>query len=349
MTMRDLRYSRLNTYLRSFFTDYLGIQRGLSMNTLRSYRDTWRLLFNYGCTKRKMQKPEQWRIHQIDRALILDFLVYLEEERQVSATTRNCRLAALHAFFTYLANSEPDLELHCRRILTIPSKKTCHTVVGFLDSDEIEAVLRSVPQDGALAKRDLALLVFAYNTGARVSEIAQARVNHIIPGPTPCIRIVGKGNRERMVPLWEGTLRVIESYIRRHRVPPQDPTEAAYLFLGNGGKRLTRFHVGRIITKYFTKASVQCPAMRKKKLCAHSMRHTTAVHLLQGGAEMNTIKTWLGHSSVESVQVYLGLDLRKKRDILAHLITPEFGTLTAEKNIDYIGEKRSLVKWLESL
>lgn len=346
---RDPRYRRLTAYLRPFFTDYLKVHRGLSLNTLRSYRDTWRLLFSYGCKERNMQKPEQWRIHQVNRALILDFLVYLEQERQVSAATRNCRLAGLHVFFSYLTKSEPELELHCRRILTIPSKKTSHTVVGFLDSDEMEAVLRAVPQDGPLAKRDLALLVFAYNTGARVSEIAQARLSHIIPGPSPCVRIVGKGNRERIVPLWEGTLRVIQSYVRLHRAPPHDPLEASYLFLGSGGKRLTRFHVGRIITRYFKKASEQCPAMRKKKLTAHSMRHTTAVHLLQGGAEMNTIKTWLGHSSVESTQIYLGLDLRKKRDILDRLITPEFATLIAEKNRGYTGDKRSLIQWLESL
>jgi site-specific recombinase XerD len=345
----DPRYRRLNTHLRFFFTDYLKVQRGLSINTLRSYRDTWRLLFRYGCEKRGMQKPEQWRLNQVDRALILDFLVYLEEECQVSARTRNCRLAALHAFFTYLAGSEPSLELHCRRILTIPTKRTRHAVVGFLDSDELEAVLRSVPKEGALARRDLALLVFAYNTGARVSEIAQTRLNHIIPGPSPCIRILGKGNRERIVPLWEGTLHVIESYIRHYRVPPHDPTEASYLFLGNGGKRLTRFHVGRIITGYFKKASVHCPAMRKKKLCAHSMRHSTAVHLLQGGAEMNTIKAWLGHSSVESVEVYLGLDLRKKRDVLDRLITPEFGKLIAKKNIESTKDNHSFTQWLESL
>ncbi len=345
----ELHYRRINSYLRAFFTDYLRTQRGLSIATIRSYRDAWCLLFRYGCEKKHMKKPEQWRINQVNRQLILDFLVYLEDERYVSAQTRNCRLAAIHSFFDYLRLYEPELESHCRRILSIPSKRTCRTIVGYLESDELVAVINSVPCEGALAQRDLALLVFAYNTGARVHEIAQARMSHIIQGPSPCIRILGKGKKERSVPLWEGTLKVIDRYVRHHRARPKDPVESSYLFLGSGGKRLTRFHVGRIITKYIKKASEKCPGMKKKHLCAHSMRHTTAVHLLQGGAEMNVIKAWLGHSSIESVQVYLDLDLRKKKEVLEHLISPELTRLCVHRRQNPSSDNHSLREWLDML
>lgn len=347
--MSDVRYRRLNSYLRSFFSDYLKIQRGLSTNTIKSYRDSWALLLRYGIEVKKIRKPENWRINQVDRQLILDFLTYLEEERHVLPRTRNCRLAGIHAFFEYLRMCESELESHCLRILMIPFKKYRRSIIGFLESDELLSVLRSVSLEKPLSYRDLALLVFAYNTGARVHEIANALKNHIIPGKSPCIRILGKGGKERIVPLWEGTLKLLEVYLRKYRTCPRDSTQSQYLFLSNRGQKLTRFQVGRIITRYIDKASEKCPGIRKKRLSAHSMRHTTAVHLLQAGAEENTIKAWLGHSSVESTQIYLDLDLQRKREVLDCLITPEFAKLFLQGKKEYSGNDIALIKWLDTL
>ncbi|RQW82187.1 MAG: hypothetical protein EHM79_18845, partial [Geobacter sp.] len=231
--MSEVRYRRLNGYLRSFFKEYLQAQRGVSSNTIQSYRDTWCLLLRYGIEHKKMPRAEDWRIYQVDRQLILDFLTYIEEERRVCIRTRNLRLAAIHAFFHYLRICEPELDFHCLRILSIPSKKTCHTIIGFLESDELLSVLQSISLQNRLGYRDLALLTFAYNTGARVHEIANACKNHIIPGTSPVIRILGKGGKERIVPLWEGTLQLLEAYLRKYRVGPKDPAHSDYLFLGN--------------------------------------------------------------------------------------------------------------------
>ncbi|RQW80267.1 MAG: integrase, partial [Geobacter sp.] len=246
--MSEARYRRLNGYLRSFFREYLQIQRGVSVNTIQSYRDTWCLLLRYGIEHKKMPRAEDWRVYQVDRQLILDFLIYLEDERRVCARTRNTRLAAIHAFLAYLRIFEPELESHCLRILSIPSKKTCRTIIGFLESDELLSVLQSISLQNPLGHRDLALLVFSYNTGARVHEIANACKNHIIPGTFPVIRILGKGGKERIVPLWESTIYLLEVYFRKYRVSPKAPAHSEYLFLSNRGQKLTRFQVGRIIT-----------------------------------------------------------------------------------------------------
>jgi site-specific recombinase XerD len=345
----EVRYRRINGYLHSFFVDYLRMQKGVSINTIRTYRDAWRLLFQYGLEYREMGAPQNWRIYHIDRQLILDFLLHIEEKRGVTVRTRNNRLAAIRTFFDFLRMMEPELDSHCRRILAIPSKKTVRARIDYLESDELQAVLESVSEETSMAYRDRTLLIFAYNTGARVSEIAHARRDHIINGTAPCIRILGKGNKERVVPLWDGTLNLLEMYIRRFRSRPRNPAYAPYLFLSTRGQPFSRFQVGRIITRYLRLAAARCPSLRKKRLCAHSIRHTIACHLLQAGAEMNTIKAWLGHESVESLQVYLDLDLRKKSEVLERLITPEFARLCMQSQSHQREGSLPLMDWLNSL
>ncbi|TRZ48870.1 integrase [bacterium] len=345
----EARYLRISGYLHSFFTDYLCLQRDLSINTVRTYRDAWRLLLEYGQEERGMGPPQNWRIYQINRQLILEFLVHLEEKRKVTPRTRNNRLAAIHAFFHHLRLVEPELDSQCRRILAIPPKRCKRATIDFLESDELQAVIESVPEESPTAYRDRALLVFAYNTGARVHEIAGAKREHIIPGAAPCIRILGKGNKERVVPLWNGTLNLLELYIDRFRSHPRTPAYAPYLFLSSRGRPLSRFQVGRIITRYIHLAAERCPSLRKKRLCAHSMRHTTACHLLQAGAELNTIKAWLGHASVESTQVYIDLDLRKKGEVLQDLITPELVRLCSQSQSHQQEGSLPLMDWLNTL
>jgi site-specific recombinase XerD len=280
---RDPLHHRLGPRLRSFFEDYLRQQRGLSENTVRSYRDAWKLLLDFGARSRGLGPAQDWL-------------------------------------------------------------KT----VGHLEVDELEEVFRSVKLDCERAYRDLALLCFAYNTGARAQEIASARRRDLGAGPSPCIRIRGKGGREREVPLWEGTLRVLGQYLRDHRPQARDAFHGSHLFLGVRGRALTRFQVRRILVGYFRQAAERKPSLRRKRLTAHSMRHTTAVHLLQSGAEANVIRTWLGHASIESSQVYLDLDLAPRRAILERLITPQFAALCLGQT-EPRQDEGDLMEWLESL
>lgn len=344
---REPQSRRLGPLLRDFLGTYLPRHRGASVNTVHSYRDSWSLLLRFGREHGQLPAPDDWCVRHVDRRLILDFLTYLEAERKVSVRTRNCRLAAIHSFFRYLDGLHPDLHDHCRRILAVPSKRRRRTAVGHLELEELQTVLRSVRLEGPLDYRDLALLAFAYNTGARVHEIARAREAEIVRGTSPSIRILGKGNKEREVPLWTGTLRLLDDY-RRRRPAPRDAYHAGHLFLGARGTALTRYHVGRIITRYIRLATLHHPAMLKKRLTAHSMRHTTAVHLLQSKADVATVKAWLGHASVESTMIYLDLDLTRKREVLEHIITSDFAEICL-RGSDPAPADPGLLRWLESL
>jgi site-specific recombinase XerD len=296
-----------------------------------------------------MGEARNWRLGMVDRELVLSYLHDLESRRGVSARTRNLRLAAVHAFFHYLAGCEPELDNHWRRVLAIPTKKTRHTLIGYLETEELLAVLRSVRLDCPRAFRDLALLVLAYNTAARVHEMAQARWSDITRTAAPFIRIRGKGGRERDVPLWDGPFDLLDRYRREHRPQPRYPHLDDYLFLSVRGEPLTRFQVGRIITRYIRQAGATNPNIAKKRLTAHSMRHTTAVHLLQAGAELNVIRSWLGHADIETLQPYLDLDLTTKREVLERLVTPVFTGLLLQHAGLEAKEDIDLLDWLGRL
>ena len=338
---------RLQSYLRTFF-DYLSVDRGLSPNTIHAYRDSWVLLIRYGMEQRDMAEAWNWRLGVVGRDLVLGFLRDLENRRGVSARTRNLRLAAIHAFFHFLVGCEPSLEQHCLPILAVPSKKTGKAIIGYLETDELRAVLESVTLDCPRAYRDLALLVFTYNIAGRVQEVAGASSADIfVPqAASAYVRIRGKGNKERDVPLWAGTQKLLERYRKDYR--PTD-SQSANLFLSVRGTPLTRFQVGRIITRYLREATKKQPAMAKKQLVAHSMRHTTAVHLLQAGVEVNVIRAWLGHASIDSLQPYLDLDLTTKREVLESLVTPVFTNLLLHGVGSEAKEDINLLDWLGRL
>lgn len=346
---REAPHQRLSGPLRAFFAEYLPLHQGVSPNTIKAYRDGWALLLRYGTQVCELGPPDQWLIHHVDRSFVLNFLSYVETERKVCVRTRNARLAAIHAFFHYLVGLRPELERHCRQILAIPTKKTRTPVLGYLEPDELKAVLASVPLDSAKGRRDLALLVFAYNTGARVHEIAAGRHTAIVRGSAPYIRILGKGGKEREVPLWDGTLRLLDSYTEHYRAKPQSRADADFLFLSAVGHSLTRFAVSRIIGHYIAAAATHLPNLQKKRLTAHSMRHTTAVHLLQGGAELNTIRTWLGHASNNSLAVYLGLDLKHKHQLLEHIISDDFTEICLRDCPDQSTTSPSILDFLDTL
>ncbi len=346
---RDPLHQRLTPPLKTFFAEHLPCHQGVSPNTIKAYRDSWTLLLRFGTKERKLGSPEEWSIQHIDRQLVLDFLTYLERVRKVCVRTRNARLAAVHSFFHYLHGLRPELERHCRQILSIPTKRCHKPLLGHLEVDELRAVLTGVKLHSPKERRDLALLVFAYNTGARVHEMAQARHSHILRGKAPSIRIIGKGKKMREVPLWDSTIRLLDLYTDRFRPKPSGPTASDYLFLSMRGQALTRHTVSRLIGHYITEAAKNMPSLNRKHLTAHSMRHTTAVHLLQSGVEMNVIRTWLGHASNNSLQIYLGLDISRKRDILEHIITPELERICTEEDLVKEDNPTDILGFLDSL
>jgi integrase/recombinase XerD len=300
----------LGRALRGFFTDYLPRVRGASPHTVRSYRDTFVLLLRFVATHKRCSVPELGVGH-LGPQEVLDFLHDLEVERHNIAATRNVRLAAIHAFFRYCAAEHPERIEHCQRVLAVPFKRTRTRPVAYLEFAEIQAVLAAIDRTTTNGRRDYALLASMFNTGARVQEIVAIRVADLRLEPPPHVRLFGKGRKERICPLWSQTAELLRALLAERR-SSQPPVEQP-VFVNHRGGPLTRFGVRYILSKYCTQARQAMPTLATKRLHPHSMRHSTAVHLLRSGVDMVTISQWLGHTSVTTTNRYATIDLETKR------------------------------------
>ena len=344
----ELKRQRLRPWLASYF-EALRKERDLSPNTIASYKDTWRLLFAFGKNEQDMAAAGDWRLGQVDRRLILDFLDHVEIVRQCCASTRNARLAALQSFFAWLRGLESSLRDDCERILAIHGKRTRRPVVEHLEPDELLSVLDAVDLARPDGIRDFALLCFAYNTGARVAEMAALRKDWLWLNRDPKVRLWGKRRKQRELPLWDACVSALRLYLLKHRRTPRTAADEPFVFIGQRGERMTRFGVARILEQAFLRGALLCPSLRRKKLTAHGMRHTTAVHLLQSGADLVTIQNWLGHESLDSVRTYLSLDLNAKRNVLGHCLTPDYVATRLDRKPSDEAPAEDTPDWLDKL
>ena len=273
---------------------------------------------------------------------ITAFLQGLETSRCNKVSTRNVRLSALHSFFRYLGGQCPEHLERTQRILSIPFKRTSTRQIEHFDSDEIQAVIQAVKVDARGGDRDLALLSLMFNTGARVSEIVGVQ-NGDLRLTAPCsVLLRGKGQKERTCPLWPETAGLLQRLIAQRS---SSPTESTPVFLNARGSRLTRFGVRLILKKHVAKAAQRYVSLKHKRLHPHSLRHSTAVHLLRSGVDLSTIAHWLGHVSVNTTNKYLAINLDAKREALAKakpLLKRSHHSGNWRKNTN-------LVAWLESL
>jgi site-specific recombinase XerD len=242
---------------------------------------------------------------------VLDFLHHLEVERRNIAATRNVRLAAIHAFFRYCAAEHPERIEHCQRVLAVPFKRTRSRPVEYLEFAEIQAVLGAIDRSTVNGRRDYALLASMFNTGARVQEIVALRVSDLRLESPPHLRLFGKGRKERICPLWSQTADLLRALLAERGT--NQPRADQPLFVNHHGEPLTRFGVRYILAKYCTQARDAVPTLATKRLHPHSMRHSTAVHLLRSGVDIVTISQWLGHASVTTTNRYATVDLEMKR------------------------------------
>lgn len=340
---------RLATYLPGYFHS-LRNDRHFSPNTIASYKAAWTLLERYGIEFKAMPKLEDWRLGQISRELILEFLQFIEQHRNCSVSTRNTRLAAFQSFFQYLRGVEPVLGNDCARIISIPHKRDSRPIVGYLETQELHAVLRAVDLSKPHGLRDLALLCLAYNVAARVSEMANLRWTSLqLDDDNPRVRVVGKRNKLRELPLFKGSVCVMKAYRKALSRQALGPAVACYVFVGQKRRPMTRFGVADIIQRAFARAVPECPSLRTKSLTPHSIRHTTAVHLLQGGADLVAIQKWLGHESLETVRSYLNLDLKSKRDVMERCLTLDYVVSLLDQTEDAKPDNQDPANWLDSL
>jgi integrase/recombinase XerD len=331
----------LGRALRGFFADHLPRVRGASPHTVRSYRDTFVLLLRFVATRKRCSVPEL-DIDNLGPQEVLDFLHDLEVGRHNIVATRNVRLAAIHAFFRYCAAEQPDRVEHCQRVMAVPFKRSRSRPVAYLEFAEIQAVLAVIDRGTPGGRRDYALLASMFNTGARVQEIVAISVADLRLESPSHPRLFGKGRKERICPLWPQTAELLRALLAERSTQARADQP---LFVNHRGERLTRFGVRYILAKYCTQAREAMPTLTTKRLHPHSMRHSTAVHLLRSGVDIVTIGQWLGHSSVTTTDRYATVDIEMKRKAIEQ---------ARPVNSDAVGialwrTDTSILKWLESL
>jgi site-specific recombinase XerD len=299
--------------LQFFFTDYLLKQRRVSLQTVASYRDTFRLLLKF--IKRETGvEPASLRIAQLDAHAILRFLDALEKDRGNSVVSRNLRLTAIRSFYRMVALHDPASTGVATQILAIPLKRANIRLREYLTREEMDAILDSIDRTQWRGRRDYALLLTLYNSGARVSEISALRQGQVAFAGKSYVHLHGKGRKERVVPLWPRTARILKEWFRE-----LGQQEQAMAFPGIRGDPLSRFAIHLLLHKTVERARSRCPSLSKKRVSPHVLRHSTAMALLQSGVDIAVIALWLGHESIETTNKYLHADLSIKEKALARL------------------------------
>lgn len=308
--------SALATTVQAFFTERLLRERHASSQTIAAYRDTWRLLLDFG-TKRTAKLPSALDFADIDVPLVCAFLDYLERDRGNSVRTRNARLAAIHSLFRYAALRHPEHAATIARVLAIMPKRFERAIVAFLTEAEVEALLAAPDRQTWTGRRDHALLLVAVQTGLRISELIGLRRGDVHLGVGAHLLCHGKGRKERITPLTVPTVKVLRAWLANNGA---DST--ALLFPGRTGTSLSRDAIEHRIALHVATAAAACPTLAKKKVTAHVLRHTAAMRLLEAGVDPAVIALWLGHERVDTTAIYLHAHLDIKEKALARARMP---------------------------
>lgn len=302
----------LGRLLETFFSERLVAQRRASPATVATYRDALKLLLIFA-SKRIGLPPSKLTLEALDRPLILDFLQHLEKTRKNSVRTRNARLTAIRSFFQHVAYEDPTSLGIVQRILAIPGKRTVHRMLNHIGPAELSALLAAPNRRTQVGRRDHALLLFLGETGARVSEAIGVDAADLRLERLSQVLLRGKGSKERIVPLRDSTALVLRELRAERGLAPH---EHKPLFANRRGQRLTRFGVNHVLRRAVAGVHRRRPKLLRCRISPHTLRHTAAMTLLQGGVDLTTIRSWLGHVSVETTHHYLEADVEMKRRAL---------------------------------
>ena len=337
--MSDLTFGSI---VHSFFLDYLPKQKGLRPGSIRSYRDTIRLFLVFAAAQSR-RDVSVLRFDDLGFERVLGFLRDLEQGRHNGISTRNQRLAALHTFYEYVGRRMPEMLHVCEQVAAIPMKRSPLPETRFMAREEIQRLFDQLPDRGRLALRDRALLLFLYNTGARVTEVANLRIEQFVLTAPPQVRLLGKGGKWRTCPLWEQTVRAVEQMLfERGATDPKAP-----VFTDVTGASLTRFGIYKRVRRYACMIEKAPSVPQRRRITPHVFRHTAAVHLLEAGAEVNVIRGWLGHVSLDTTNRYAEITLRMKQDAL-QLCEPPISAAKPHRKPGW-HKDASLMTWLSSL
>jgi len=326
--------------LRGFFAEHLPQVRGVSPHTVSSYRDAIKLLLRF-VAQRRTCPVVALDFCDLTSDDVIAFLEHLEAQRHNCTTTRNTRLAAVHAFARYAAANYPEQMAPCQRILAVPFKRAPRRVIDYLEADEMRAILDAPNRATADGRRDHALMLTLFNTGARVQEILDTCPAHLQLTRPLQIRLFGKGRKERLCPLWPQTAEVLHTLLLERGA---HPAATEKLFRNSRGEPLTRFGIRYLLRKHADHAARTVKTLAAKRVHPHMFRHTTAVHLLQAGVDLVTISHWLGHVSIETTHRYAVVDLETKRAALAKV-----GTYAMDSAVGVWRNDASILDWLEAL
>lgn len=304
----------LPAFVQGFFTDRLQTQLGASPHTIASYRDTFRLLLVFA-SERLARQPSKLRVEDLDAPLVVAFLDHLDRDRGCGSKTRNTRLAAVRAFFRFVAYAEPARSLQCQQVLAIPNRRHDRPMVEFLTEEETDALV-AAPDGGTwIGRRDHALLLVAVQTGLRNSELRLLRLRDVSLGAGAHLRCFGKGRKERRTPLRRDVAAVLEAWLQQGRrgAEASDP-----VFPSVRGGFMSADALQRLVARHFAAAVATCPTLTGRTITPHTLRHTAAMDLLRRGVDQTVIALWLGHESPETTQIYIHADMRLKERALGH-------------------------------
>ena len=298
----------IGPWVRRFLMEHVVGERNLSINTQRSYRDMLTLFLPYAA-KQSKKAIDRLEVLDLSPDLVRSFLAHLERERKCSLSTRNQRLGGLHALARFVGEHSPEHLDWCTQVRLVPFKKTTQGGITFLDKVEMDALLAAPDRRSEQGRRDYALLLFLYNSGARASEAANLTIRDI-DLHSSSVSITGKGRKQRVCPLWQQTIEQL-----RHLAAARGPEET--VFLNRRGQPITRFGIHTMVERNAMAAASSVPSLRTKNIGPHVVRHTAASHLLRSGVDINTIRAWLGHVSLNTTNIYAEVDLETKAKALA--------------------------------
>ncbi len=329
-------------HLTTYLSKYLPGRIGMSRNTIWSYRDTFSLILRF-CSEEKTMAIEKITITTLQKKFIVEFLTWLETHRGCSVSTRNQRLAAIHAFFRYLQMEEPGHLFLCQQILAIPMKRSASKAISYLTLDAMKAILEAPDTTCLMGRRDLVLLSLMYDTGSRVQEVADLTVSDVRLENPPTVKVTGKGNKSRLVPLMTPTAKLLDQYLSEHNLK-HVAYGSCHLFQNRSRIKLTRAGIAYILNKYVEAARLLHPELIPKEVSPHCFRHSKAMHLLQSGVNLVYIRDLLGHVSIKTTEMYSRADSLMKRNALEKAYQ-----VTSPAEMPVWQQDHDLLKWLKHL
>jgi integrase/recombinase XerD len=306
----------LAPHVTAFFREGLPKERGASVHTCDAYAYSFKLLLDFMAAQLK-RVPSALELEELDSKMVLAFLAHLEKDRGCAISTRNARLAAIRSFVHFVELRTPAALDACRRILAIPIKRADTRVVAHLTGDEIETILRQPDVTTRAGRRDRAMIHLCFAAGLRVTELVSLPLAAVTFGHAPMVHVVGKGRRERALPIWRSAAADLRAWLA-----VRNGGTATALFLNAAGHPFTRSGFEYILAKYATAAAANCPTLKKKKISPHVLRHTCAMTVLSATGDLRKVSLWLGHADTKTTEVYLHADVSEKLAIAGAVVPP---------------------------